>query len=96
QALDFGYSVDFCEPKTNWKFEPRELEKRNKHGVSQQKIAQMMERFTFPISIDISALPLMQGCPNPVIKGCKHSVISVLPARKIRKIISQGKAQSSC
>lgn len=27
--------------------------RRNKHGVSHHKIAQMMERFTFPISIDI-------------------------------------------
>lgn len=116
QALDWGYSVDFCEPDTNWKFEPYELEKydfriinnecnnridiflimirwffifiliysrswlvdllntlplssqwfkiisttsavfpsrRNKHGVPHQKIAQMMDRFTFPISIDI-------------------------------------------
>lgn len=27
--------------------------RRNKHGVPQQKIAQMMDRFSFPISVDI-------------------------------------------
>ncbi|XP_044058566.1 NEDD4-binding protein 2-like 2 [Siniperca chuatsi] len=52
-ALERGYKVDFCEPDTSWKFDPAELEKRNKHGVPQEKIAQMMDRFSFPISIDI-------------------------------------------
>ncbi|XP_051253170.1 NEDD4-binding protein 2-like 2 [Dicentrarchus labrax] len=52
-ALDRGYKVDFCEPDTSWKFDCYELEKRNKHGVHQEKIAQMMDRFSFPISIDI-------------------------------------------
>ncbi|KAE8295075.1 NEDD4-binding protein 2-like 2 Phosphonoformate immuno-associated protein 5 [Larimichthys crocea] len=52
-AVDRGYKVDFCEPDTTWKFDPRELEKRNKHGVHQEKIAQMMDRFSLPISIDI-------------------------------------------
>ncbi|KAM6933333.1 uncharacterized protein n4bp2l2 [Xenentodon cancila] len=52
-ALERGYEVHFCEPDTRWKFDPFELEKRNKHGVPQEKIAQMMDRFSFPISIDI-------------------------------------------
>uniref|UniRef100_A0A3Q2UC29 NEDD4 binding protein 2-like 2 n=1 Tax=Fundulus heteroclitus TaxID=8078 RepID=A0A3Q2UC29_FUNHE len=52
-ALERGYKVDFCEPDTRWKFDPYELEKRNKHGVPQEKIAQMMDRYSFPISIDI-------------------------------------------
>lgn len=52
-ALERGYKVNFCEPGTSWKFDPYELEKRNKHGVPQEKIAQMMDRFSFPISIDI-------------------------------------------
>ncbi|XP_014847971.1 PREDICTED: NEDD4-binding protein 2-like 2 [Poecilia mexicana] len=52
-ALDRGYKVDFYEPDTSWKFDPCELEKRNKHGVPQDKIAQMMDRFSFPISVDI-------------------------------------------
>ncbi|KAM9319213.1 uncharacterized protein n4bp2l2 [Pholidichthys leucotaenia] len=52
-ALEKGYHVDFCEPDTRWKFDPYELEKRNKHGVPHEKIAQMMDRFSFPISIDI-------------------------------------------
>ncbi|XP_037534212.1 NEDD4-binding protein 2-like 2 [Nematolebias whitei] len=52
-ALDRGYKVDFCEPDTGWKFDPYELEKRNKHGVPHEKIAQMMDRFSAPVSVDI-------------------------------------------
>ncbi|KAF3693199.1 Breast cancer type 2 susceptibility protein Fanconi anemia group D1 protein [Channa argus] len=52
-ALERGYKVEFFEPDTSWKFDPYELEKRNKHGVPHEKIAQMLDRFSFPISIDI-------------------------------------------
>ncbi|XP_063763418.1 NEDD4-binding protein 2-like 2 [Eleginops maclovinus] len=52
-ALERGYKVDFCEPDTSWKFDPYELEKRNMHGVLKKKIAQMKDRFSFPISVDI-------------------------------------------
>uniref|UniRef100_A0A3Q3JZV3 NEDD4 binding protein 2-like 2 n=1 Tax=Monopterus albus TaxID=43700 RepID=A0A3Q3JZV3_MONAL len=52
-ALEKGYEVDFCEPDTSWKFDLYELERRNKHRVPQMKIAQMLDRFSFPISIDI-------------------------------------------
>ncbi|XP_061733284.1 NEDD4-binding protein 2-like 2 isoform X2 [Nerophis ophidion] len=51
-ALQRGYRVDFCEPNTSWKFDPFELEKRNKHGVTQKKIAKMLDRFFSPVSID--------------------------------------------
>ncbi|XP_061638211.1 NEDD4-binding protein 2-like 2 [Phyllopteryx taeniolatus] len=52
-ALQRGYRVDFCEPNTSWKYDPWELEKRNKHGVPQEKIAQMLDRFSYPISVDV-------------------------------------------
>ncbi|KAG7262234.1 hypothetical protein CRUP_013542, partial [Coryphaenoides rupestris] len=39
-------------PDTAWKFDPAELEKRNKHGVPQQKISQMLDRFCFPVSVE--------------------------------------------
>ncbi|XP_054462400.1 NEDD4-binding protein 2-like 2, partial [Anoplopoma fimbria] len=52
-AIERGYKVDFCEPNTSWKFDPYELEKRNKHGVPKEKIALMMDRSSFPISVDI-------------------------------------------
>ncbi|XP_047449224.1 NEDD4-binding protein 2-like 2 [Mugil cephalus] len=59
-ALERGYKVEFCEPDTRWKFDPYELEKRNKQGVPQEKIAQMLDRFSFPISVDI-----VMNSPDP-------------------------------
>nr|XP_014434569.1 NEDD4-binding protein 2-like 2 isoform X4 [Pelodiscus sinensis] len=52
-ALGKGYRVEFHEPDTWWKFDPAELEKRNKHGVPREKIAQMLERYEYQMSISV-------------------------------------------
>ncbi|XP_056139785.1 NEDD4-binding protein 2-like 2 [Lampris incognitus] len=52
-GMETGYNIYFHEPETSWKFNPFELEKKNKHGVPQGKLAQMMSRFSYPISVDI-------------------------------------------
>ncbi|KAM9192734.1 NEDD4-binding protein 2-like 2 isoform 1-T1 [Dugong dugon] len=52
-AVGKGYRVEFHEPETWWRFDPEELEKRNKHGVSRKKIAQMLERYEYQMSISI-------------------------------------------
>lgn len=52
-AIGKGYRVEFHEPETWWKFVPEELEKRNKHGVSRKKIAQMLDRYEYQMSISI-------------------------------------------
>ncbi|NXM86078.1 N4BP2 protein, partial [Oenanthe oenanthe] len=44
-AQQFKYKVMFREPDTWWKFKPKELERRNIHGVSKEKIIRMLERF---------------------------------------------------
>uniref|UniRef100_A0A2K6FUX9 NEDD4 binding protein 2 like 2 n=1 Tax=Propithecus coquereli TaxID=379532 RepID=A0A2K6FUX9_PROCO len=53
RAIGKGYRVEFHEPETWWKFDPEELEKRNKHGVSRKKIAQMLDRYEYQMSISI-------------------------------------------
>lgn len=52
-AIGKGYRVEFHEPETWWKFDPEELEKRNKHGVSREKIAQMLNHYEYEMSISI-------------------------------------------
>ncbi|KFV94705.1 NEDD4-binding protein 2-like 2 [Eurypyga helias] len=67
-ALERGYGVEFHEPDTWWKFDPEELEKRNKHGVSREKIAQMLERYEYQISIPIvmnSVVPPHKNTQRP-------------------------------
>ncbi|NXK06450.1 N4BP2 protein, partial [Herpetotheres cachinnans] len=44
-AQQFKYKVIFREPDTWWKFKPKELERRNIHGVSKEKIKSMLERY---------------------------------------------------
>lgn len=67
-ALERGYKVDFCEPDTRWKFDPYELEKRNKHNVPHEKIARMLDRFSFPISVDI----VMSSQEPPHVNQRRH------------------------
>ncbi|NWU14660.1 N4BP2 protein, partial [Cephalopterus ornatus] len=44
-AQQFKYKIVFREPDTWWKFKPKELERRNIHGVSKEKIKRMLERY---------------------------------------------------
>lgn len=67
-ALENGYNVEFQEPNTWWKFDSGELEKRNEHGVSREKITQMLERYDFQISIPIvlnSVVPFYKTAQRP-------------------------------
>ncbi|XP_058132960.1 NEDD4-binding protein 2-like 2 isoform X2 [Dasypus novemcinctus] len=67
-AIGKGYRVEFHEPETWWKFDPEELEKRNKHGVSRKKIAQMLDRYEYQMSISIvmnSVEPPNKGTQRP-------------------------------
>ncbi|KAJ8410966.1 hypothetical protein AAFF_G00180010 [Aldrovandia affinis] len=51
-AKQHKYRVMFREPDTWWKFKPRELERRTKHGVSKEKIKRMLERYEHHVSVD--------------------------------------------
>lgn len=70
-ALEKGYKVEFHEPDTWWKFDPGELEKRNKHGVTREKIAHMLERYEYQISIPIvmnSVIPSHKNTQRPPLQ----------------------------
>uniref|UniRef100_A0AAV2LP47 NEDD4-binding protein 2-like 2 n=1 Tax=Knipowitschia caucasica TaxID=637954 RepID=A0AAV2LP47_KNICA len=60
QALKHDYKVYFREPDTWWKYKPRELERRTKHGVPLERIKHMLsgyERFVTVKSIMGSQMP---------------------------------------
>ncbi|NXU53580.1 N4BP2 protein, partial [Turnix velox] len=50
-AQKFKYKVMFREPDTWWKFKPKELERRNIHGVPKEKIKRMLEQFERCLSV---------------------------------------------
>ncbi|XP_005387768.1 PREDICTED: NEDD4-binding protein 2-like 2 [Chinchilla lanigera] len=97
-AIGKGYRVEFHEPETWWKFDPEELEKRNKHGVSRKKIAQMLDRYEYQMSISIvmnsveptqkstQRLPPPQGSQRErVLKKAGHSILSQTKQKRNRK-----------
>ncbi|XP_023685409.2 NEDD4-binding protein 2 isoform X1 [Paramormyrops kingsleyae] len=51
-ALQYNFKVMFREPDTWWKFRPRELERRNKHGVRKEKIRYMLDHYERHVSVD--------------------------------------------
>ncbi|XP_040274887.1 NEDD4-binding protein 2 [Bufo bufo] len=44
-AMKHKYQVTFRKPDTWWKYKPKELERRNRHGVKKEKIIKMLENF---------------------------------------------------
>ncbi|XP_021118089.1 NEDD4-binding protein 2 isoform X2 [Heterocephalus glaber] len=47
------YKVLFREPDTWWKFKPKELARRNIHGISKEKIIRMLEHYQRFVSVPI-------------------------------------------
>ncbi|XP_004631125.2 NEDD4-binding protein 2-like 2 [Octodon degus] len=97
-AIGKGYRVEFHEPETWWKFDPEELEKRNKHGVSRKKIAQMLDRYEYQMSISIvmnsveptqkstQRLPPPQGSQRErVLKKTGHNIFSKTKQKRNRQ-----------
>ncbi|CAL1265831.1 unnamed protein product [Larinioides sclopetarius] len=48
----FNYEIIILEPNTPWKFKPKELAFRNKHGVPKEKITKMLARYQHNITLD--------------------------------------------
>jgi predicted kinase len=51
-AQKYGYNVEIIESNTPWRFDADELAKRNKHGVPQEVIEDMIERYQHDLSVD--------------------------------------------
>nr|XP_056714487.1 NEDD4-binding protein 2-like 1 [Euleptes europaea] len=52
-ALENNYEVIFQEPDTRWKFNVRELARRNIHGVPKEKIQWMKEQYEHDVTFNI-------------------------------------------
>ncbi|XP_074848737.1 NEDD4-binding protein 2 isoform X2 [Carettochelys insculpta] len=49
----YKYKVMFREPDTWWKFKPKELERRNIHGISKERIKRMLERYERCLTVNL-------------------------------------------
>ena len=65
-AKKYGYDVEVAQPDTPWMFDAEKLAKRNKHGVPQEVIEDMMRRWSPNVTganlLDPSLIP---ECPEP-------------------------------
>jgi predicted kinase len=53
KALEFGYNVKVRETTTPWCKNPVELAKRNQHGVPEEAIRRMLERWENDFSVEV-------------------------------------------
>ncbi|KAM9678987.1 NEDD4-binding protein 2 isoform 2-T3 [Trichechus inunguis] len=68
------YKVLFREPDTWWKFKPRELARRNIHGISKEKITRMLEHYQRFVSVPIimsSLVPEKIECVELCVYSCE-------------------------
>lgn len=76
------YKVLFREPDTWWKFKPKELARRNIHGVSKEKITRMLEHYQRFVSVPIIMSSL---APEKIerIELCAYSCEDGIPSSRI-------------
>ncbi|XP_037685559.1 NEDD4-binding protein 2 isoform X2 [Choloepus didactylus] len=73
------YKVLFREPDTWWKFKPKELARRNIHGVSKEKIVRMLENYQRFVSVPIimdSSVQEKTECIEFCAYSCEDRFIS--------------------
>lgn len=51
-AVQHKYTVAFREPDTWWKYKPKELERRNIHGITKEKIRRMLSSYEQQVSVN--------------------------------------------
>ncbi|KAM5192931.1 NEDD4-binding protein 2 [Mantella aurantiaca] len=65
-AMKYKYKVTFREPDTWWKYKPKELERRNIHGVKKEKIMKMLENFE---SVTVNSILNLSRAKEPGSDG---------------------------
>jgi predicted kinase len=51
-ADQYGYEIELKEPDTSWRFDAKELAKKNTHGVPEEAIKRMIDRYQHDLSVD--------------------------------------------
>ena len=51
-AIKYGYEIEIREPETPWKFDAKELHKKNTHKVPMANIEKMLERYQYNLTVE--------------------------------------------
>ncbi|XP_069130477.1 serine-rich adhesin for platelets-like isoform X2 [Argopecten irradians] len=80
QAQKFGYDIYFLEPDTLWRFQPKELARRNTHGVPIKKIQMMLERYQKGLTVEqVLGKPAAQSSLHQKVDGVRPSIPKYKP-----------------
>ncbi|XP_060680660.1 NEDD4-binding protein 2 isoform X1 [Hemiscyllium ocellatum] len=80
-AVKHNYNVVFREPDTWWKFKPWELERRNIHGVSKEKIKAIIDHYEHHVTVNtiikssepkIPETEAVELCPTSAASGAMN------------------------
>ena len=52
-GIEFNYSIFLVEPETEYKFNPKELAKRNIHNLTEEKIKEFLKKFEKNLTFEI-------------------------------------------
>ncbi|XP_069487873.1 NEDD4-binding protein 2 isoform X2 [Ambystoma mexicanum] len=63
-SVQHKYAVAFREPDTWWKYKPKELQRRNIHGITREKIRRMLNSYERHVSV--TSIMKSSACTNPV------------------------------
>uniref|UniRef100_A0A6J0SZQ3 NEDD4-binding protein 2 isoform X1 n=1 Tax=Pogona vitticeps TaxID=103695 RepID=A0A6J0SZQ3_9SAUR len=86
------YKVIFREPDTWWKFKPKELERRNIHGVSKEKIKKMLERYERCLTVNSI---LNSSIPDELKNITRDEVLHQKEGEGKEDILSYGKTEEA-
>ncbi|XP_045853178.1 NEDD4-binding protein 2 isoform X4 [Meles meles] len=87
------YKVLFREPDTWWKFKPKELARRNIHGISKEKISRMLEHYQRFVSVPII---MSSSVPEKIerIELCAYSCEDRSTSQKDNEVITSEKEEN--
>lgn len=97
-ALNNNYHVEIMEPDTPWKFKEKELAKRTLHGVPEDQIRRMLERYEHNLTVaaifNTTKKPVTNGSADP--RNSNISIIENSPSPALeRKPIKSVKSEAA-
>uniref|UniRef100_UPI00398EF7F9 NEDD4-binding protein 2 isoform X3 n=1 Tax=Pristiophorus japonicus TaxID=55135 RepID=UPI00398EF7F9 len=94
-AFKHNYKVVFREPDTWWKFKPRELERRNIHGVSKEKIKAILEHYERHVTVSTIMMSSQPIFPETkAVEPTESAVIGAMNAHVNPVAVAAGPAAS--
>ncbi|CAM9446249.1 unnamed protein product [Lampetra fluviatilis] len=102
-ALQRKYKIVFKEPETPWKFKTRELEKRNVHGISREKIVRMLNNYERHMTVErimgsfkAPLRDLISCCRQEDVKGKSKQMLAQTERAALQQAVNHENGSLPC